>query len=492
MTGVGRRWLVVVGIAVTVLALAATLRWAVAPEALTPVSPSEQPTTTKQAPRGWKFETALLTPSDPNVLGRDLRAALPLPDGGWLLSIDDRPLRCLAFDSWSCGQLVKSPTTLVRLDTRGAVLGERSGAPAIHRGEVFSSRRVAVIQYGSLYAIDLDTLATVATLATSNVQMTRAGDRLYTWETYRREPGATDLVERDPATFAEIARYPQLTLDGLFGDPIVLPDHNAIAFTESVGVERFAVRVLPLDPTRPTDAPWLAGACGVERVADGRVAIWRGINCTNDDTDRILELRTTADGRVLASAPSGYASYWGASVLLIDGDHLIDPITGTSMPDVPGWPVAVSDSRAITRLGNGGVALLRLEPVAGAARSAPAVVAQATCTWPDFAHVAIARVEHIRCAELLPAAGARRVVMSLGRQPSATSLSVDGVDVDQDRRVVTIHYTQSTTSRWAGSTAQVAIVELPEAITGEWLVWLVTPGGPRGYGTGPAFQITLP
>ena len=481
----------VVCLLVTV-ALLAVLGRDIAPHAVVPVPPSATPAAAKQAQREWRFESAALMPTDPNIIGRDLRAALLLPDGGWLLSVDDRTPRCLAFDSWSCGMLVKSGTTLVRLDANGAVVAQRKDALAIYRGEVFASRRVAVVQYGSLYAIDLETLATVGSLPTPNLWMTRAGDRLYTWETYRRESGATDLVERDPATFAELARYPQITLDGLFGDPIVLPDHNAFAYTESVGVERFAVRVLPLDPTRPTDAPWLTGACGVERVAEGRVAVSRGIHCTNGDTDRILELRATADGRLLASAQGGYTSRWGASVLLVDGDHLIDPVTGTRMPDVPGWPVAVSDSRAITRLGDGGVALLRLAPAAAVARSRPAIVGQATCTWPDFAHVAIARAEDIRCAELVPVAGARRVVLSLGRQPSATSLSIEGVDVDQDRRVVTIHYTQSTTSRWAGATAQVAIMELPEAISGEWLVWLVTPGATPGYGTGPAFQITLP
>jgi len=350
---------------------------------------------------------------------------------------------------------------------------------------------VAIIQYGSLYAIDLDTLATVASLPMPNLWMTRAGDRLYTWETYRREPGATDLVERDPATFAELARYPQITLDGLVGDPIVIPEHNAFAYTESAGVERFAVRVLPLDPTRPTDAPWLAGACRVDRVADERVTVSRGISCTNDD-GRMLELRATIDGRVLASTQSGYASYWGASVLLVDGDHLIDPITGASMPDVPGWPVAVSDTRAITRLGDGGFGLLRLDGTHGSLPTGPVVVAQATCPWPDFAHVALALANNVRCPELLAAAGARRLVVSLGRQPTATSLIVDSLDVDPSRKVLTIHLTQSTASPWAGPTAQVAIVEAPVVVTGEWLVWLVQDGGPSGYATGPAFVVEFP
>lgn len=462
-----------------------------APDTLTPIVPTASPPASKQAAREWQFERAALVPVDPNVVGRDLRAALPLPDGGWLLNVEDRPLRCLAFDSWSCHMLVKGGTTLVRLDPSGAVIAERTGALAIYRGEVFASRRVAVVSYGSLYAIDIDTLATVATLPDPNLEMTRSGDRLFTWETYRRVAGATDLVERDPATFAEIARYPHLTLDGLIGEPIAMPEHNAFAYTESVGVERFGVRVLPLDPARPTDVPWLAGTCGVQRVADARVAISRGVSCTNDD-ERGLELRATADGRVLATTSTGYASYWGASVLLVDGDRLIDPITGASMPDVPGWPVAVADSRAITRLGDGGVALLRLDVSSTTVRSTPVIAAQATCAWPDFAHVAIAAAENIRCPELLPAAGARRLVVSLGRQPTATSLIVDSLDVDRSRRILTIQYTQSTTSRWAGPTAQAAIVEVPEEVTGEWLVWLVTDGMRPGYTGGPAFTATFP
>jgi hypothetical protein len=342
-----------------------------------------------------------------------------------------------------------------------------------------------------VYAIDTDTLATVATFPASNVWMTRAGDRLYTWETYRGTAGATDLVERDPTTFAELARYPQITLDDLTGDPIVAPEHNSFAYTANMGSDRFAVRVLALDPARPTDLPWIGDACGVDRVADGRVAISRGPLCASADQDRLLELRDI-DGHILASAQGGYVSYWGASSLLVDGERLIDPSTGARMPSVPGWAVAVADGRAITRLGDGGVALLRLDAAPTTAPRTPVLVAEMACSWPDFPHAAPANIANIGCPDLRSAAGPRRIVLSPGRQPTATSLSIAAVEVDAGRRVVTIRYAESVTSRYAGDTAQVAIVELPDSVTGEWLVWLVTDGGRPDYSVGPAFPITLP
>jgi hypothetical protein len=455
------------------------------------VTPTATPEPSEQAARDWRFERSVLAPADPNVVGGDLRAALALPDGGWLLSVDARPRRCLAFDSWSCGMLSHVASTLVRLDANGTVLAERTGAPAIYRGEVFASRHVAVVQFGGLYAIDTDTLATVATFPASNVWMTRAGDRLYTWETYRGTAGATDLVERDPTTFAELARYPQITLDDLTGDPIVAPEHNSFAYTANMGSDRFAVRVLALDPARPTDLPWLGDACGLDRVADGRVAISRGPLCASADQDRLLELRDI-DGHILASAQGGYVSYWGASSLLVDGERLIDPSTGARMPSVPGWAVAVADGRAITRLGDGGVALLRLDAAPTTAPRTPVLVAEMACSWPDFPHAAPANIANIGCPDLRSAAGPRRIILSPGRQPTATSLSIAAVEVDAGRRVVTIRYAESVTSRYAGDTAQVAIVELPDSVTGEWLVWLVTDGGRPDYSVGPAFPITLP
>lgn len=261
-------------------------------------TPSPELTVTKQAVLDWRFESSVLSTADANGVGREVRAALPLTDGGWLLSVGDRSLRCLVFDSGSCGGLRHpSSISLIRLDAKGAIAAERVGAPDIFRGEVFLSSHVAVIQYGALQAIDLDTLATVATLPSPNVAMTRGAERLYTWEYYRREPGATELVERDPATFAEIARYPHITLDGLSGGAVVLRDYNAVAYTTALGPDHFGVRVLPLDPARPSDVPWLADACGIERVADGRVTVSRGAACSNED-DRLLELRDALDGRL--------------------------------------------------------------------------------------------------------------------------------------------------------------------------------------------------
>jgi hypothetical protein len=488
-----RRTRLIVGLGAVLFAGILALAGALTRIEVTPAPPVPGPSPTKQAARDWLFAASALTPSDPNVMGRDMRAALPLPDGGWLLSVDDRPVRCLAFDSWSCRMLVHNANTLVRLDAQGQVLAERPGALAIYQGEVFASRHIAVVQFGSLYAIDTDTLATVATLPTANIEMTRAGDRLYTWENYRRAPGATDLVERDPATLAELSRYPDITLDGLIGGAVALPEHSAFAYTWPAGADRYAVRVLPLDPTRPADAPWLANACGLERVADARVALSRGPRCASDDQDRLLELRDTRDGRVLAAAQGAFVSHWGGSALIVDGDQLIDPSTGVAVPDVPGWAVAVSDGQAISRLGDGGVALFRLAPVSTPERTPAQVVLQTACAWPDFAHVAVAQAENLQCPELQSAAGSRRIVLSSGRQPTLSSMIINSIDANASRRVITVHYAQPVTSRWAGPTAQVAVVELPASLSGTWLVWLLPDGAPPAfYAGGAAFEVLLP
>ena len=122
----------------------------------------------------------------------------------------------------------------------------------------------------------------------------------------------------------------------------------------------------------------------------------------------MLELRDT-DGRLLASAQSGYLSYWGASSLVVDGDRLIDPMTGNRIPSVPGWAVAVADSRAIVRLGDGGAALLRLDATPATSASTPLLVGLMACAWPDFAHAASAKAENIGCPDLRSAAGPHRI-----------------------------------------------------------------------------------
>jgi hypothetical protein len=189
------------------------------------------------------------------------------------------------------------------------------------------------------------------------------------------------------------------------------------------------------------------------------VALSRGPRCASDDQDRLLELRDTRDGRVLAAAQGGFVSRWGASVLVVDGDKLIDPGSGVALPDVPGWAVAVSDGQAISRLGDGGVALFRLAPVSTPERTPARVVAQMPCAWPDFAHVAVAQADNLRCPDLQSAAGGRRIALSPGRQPTLSSMTINSIDTNASRRVITVHYAQSVTSRWAGPTAQVAVSE---------------------------------
>jgi hypothetical protein len=300
-------------------------------------------------------------------------------------------------------------------------------------------------------------------------------------------------VERDPTTFAEIRRYPHITLDGLFVGGIVLPDYNAFAYGTLVGPDRFGVRTLPLDPSRPSEVPWLAGACLVDRVADGRAAISRGTTCSNEETQRLLELRDAHDGRLLASVRDGYVSAWAATRLIVAGDRLIDPLSGEEMPEVPGWVVTATGSRAITRLGDGGAALMRLDTAPAPRSLGVDVVAQATCTWPDFAHVAPADLANIRCSELTAAAGPHRLVVSPGRQPTAATLTINSLEMDPTRRVITIHYAQTATSHWAGPTAEVAILAVPQELTGEWLVWTVTDQEtPSDYAKGGLFDVRLP
>jgi hypothetical protein len=270
---------------------------------------------------------------------------------------------------------------------------------------------------------------------------------------------------------------------------MVLPDYNAFAYRTSLGVDRFEARVLPLDPAQPSGVPWLAGACGLDRVADGRAAVSRGVTCSNAETQQLLELRDARDGRVLVSAQGAYVS---ASSLVVSGDRLIDPQSGEEMPDVPGWVVGATGGRAITRLGDGGAALLRLDAAPAPQVSSPIVVAQATCTWPDFAHVAIAKAANIGCQDLKSAADAHRLVLSPGRQPTASSLTLNSLEVDARRRLITIRYVQNVTSRWAGPTAQAAVVGVPEKVTGDWLVWLVPDGEASGYSNGVVFGIRLP
>jgi hypothetical protein len=283
-----------------------------------------------------------------------------------------------------------------------------------------------------------------------------------------------------------------ITLDGLSGDAIVIPPHNAVAYTWNDGNERSEVRIVPLDTSGPPDLPWVAGACWLERVAEDRVVLARGTTCVTSEVSATLELRDATDGRMIRSSPTAGVSSWLASTLIVDGDRLVDPVSGRFLPQVPGWPVGIDGDRAITRLGDGGAALLRLAGVGIAAHSDPVVVARATCAWPDFPRVATARAENIGCPELRPAAGGHRLVVSPGRAPASKLFDILSIDVMTSEHVLTIHYRQDPTSRYAGATAEAAVVDVPEDVEGDWLVWMMPVDAGRTYSGGPAFTVTFP
>jgi hypothetical protein len=144
-------------------------------------------------------------------------------------------------------------------------------------------------------------------------------------------------------------------------------------------------------------------------------------------------------------------------------------------------------------LGNGGAAVLRR----GAGRSSEheagfTEIAEGACPAIDFTRVQLAD-RHVDCPPLAAAAGARRVIVSIGKLPGIDRFDITAMAADPSTRRLTIRVrVGEPRSQTLPKSAPAKVVEFPESLRGRWLVGLEPdPQIPRPFGFWTAFAIDL-
>jgi hypothetical protein len=130
-------------------------------------------------------------------------------------------------------------------------------------------------------------------------------------------------------------------------------------------------------------------------------------------------------------------------------------------------------------LADGGAAILERRPVTPAPREISFItVATGSCSAYEFARAMRADSSSLTCADLTQATGPRRLLVATGRaayQPA--SFSITGVLADAASRVIDVTYRPVGRRSGIAEPSPAAVIELGEALSGEWLVRLAPEGG---------------
>ncbi len=488
--------------------LARAVALALAAAACTSVQPlpSASPSPTVLIPTVWRFERTLLRPADPNAYENVLADLVPLRDGGWVAVQLRRPFRFPPSGAFGA-QLVRQDGLVLRLDPSGTVIArEHASEPlGIERLIVFEDAGVVVgqggtVRNGGTHGLDLLTLDG---LWTTDASCVAAGGHCFTYRTDARH-GSTAIEQHDPRSFDLRSLFPELRMDSAQQPPLVVPERNLFASRRHGRLSGDYV-ISPLDPARPIDVPWLdrlREACELSIAGPDRIVVgYYFPGCANEATRGRWELTALSSGRVVARYDDYDRPIWTTV-----GGHdyvggntpgsILDPRDGTFGPILPARPLAVDWERGVAAvsLGNGGAAVLRR----AAARSderplAFTTIGSGRCGTIDVTRVQIAD-DRIPCPALRDLGGPHRLLLSTGKAPAVEGFAVVAMRIDEATRRITIAYRLDTVrSPYAGTTAPVTVIELPEAVSGSWLVGLeAEPGARSAYGGNTAWAIDLP
>jgi hypothetical protein len=441
----------------------------------------------------WRFAGTLLPPSDPNSYANVILDIEPLEDGGWIVVQDLAPNRRLPSGGPSGGPFIPARGTVLRLNSAGAVVARQSDLGSFSTHVVlFKDSGVVVAEGAGTRGLDIRTLDT---LWTTDAECVAVADRCYAYQPNTTSPPGT-FEERDPRTFSLIRSLPHIKV-GQLTTPMILSNWN-LAVVPSKSPDHW-FDFFALDPGSPITLPWidrLRGARSIGLVSGDRAIVsYEGWASGRFPAN---ELTDVATGRVIARYEDRLAMVSTLAATFLTGPtvgELLDPRDSSLGLTLPTLPLYVSFEKGIVvlPLGNGGAAVLRRD----AGRSSEhdvgfTEIAEGACPAIDFTRAQLADGT-ADCPGLAAAAGARRVLVSTGRGRDIDRFDITGVKADEATRRLTIRVgVGEPRSQSLPQSAPAKVVELPESLSGRWLVGLEPdPQIPRPFGFWTAFAIDL-
>lgn len=441
----------------------------------------------------WRFTQTLLTPSNPNVNANALLDIEPLAGGGWVVVQDRAPSRRLPSAGFARNGLSNDAGgTVLRLDASGAIAA-RQVDDAFTPTHIVLFERPGVVVAEGFGTRGLD-LGTLDTLWSSDAECVAVGERCYA---YRPQvlppPGA--LEEREPRTFTVTRPFAHVQI-GMLTTPMVLPDRN-LAIVRSSAPDR-SFDFFALDPSAPIALPWLDQLKRAKSIAllsaDRMLVSYEGWGLGRFPKSELVDV---ASGHVISTF-DWLPVFANRTVTYMQGRTPLqvldqrDASTGPLLPTVPLY-VNLESGVIVVPLGNGGAAVLRREAAYGPEYEVPInKIAESSCGAIDFTRVQLADGT-ADCPSLAGSAGARRILVSIGRERDTDRFEITRISVDEAARRLTIGVrVGEARSNGYAQAAPTQVIELPEAIRGTWLVGLEPePATPRPFGFLTAFAIDL-
>jgi hypothetical protein len=455
--------------------------------------PAGSPDSVDPARAIWRFAGTLLLPADANSYTNVLLDIEPLKDGGWI-AIQDRVARRRLPTGGFGGPFIPTRGTVVRLDSSGTIVARQSDSESFTPTHLvlFEASEVVVAEGSGTRGLDLRTLDT---LWTTDAECVAVADHCYAYQPFTTSPPGT-FEARDPRTFSLVRSLPHIKV-GQLTTPMILSNWNLAVVPSKSSDHRFDF--FALDPGASITLPWIDRLKEAKSIvllpADRALVSYEGW-----ETGRYpaTELTDVATGRVIARYEDRLPVFANDSATYLIGPtvtQVVDPRDGSLGPSLPTVALYVSFEKGIVvvPLGNGGAAVLRRDAGRGTEHPVTfAKIGEGTCPAIDFTRVQLADGT-ADCAVLAGAAGARRLLVSTGKERDISQFEITGLTADEATRRLTIRVrVGEPRSRSAAQSAPAQVVELPQSLTGRWLVGLEPdPQIPRPFGFRTAFAIDL-
>lgn len=220
-------------------------------------------------------------------------------------------------------------------------------------------------------------------------------------------------------------------------------DRHSRIRVEAVGAGS-VVRVLSPGPTAPIALPWIDRLRQAKSIGlpspDRALVSYEGWAHGSFPKSKLVQLPT---GHVITAFSDWLPVFANRSVTYLQGPaplQVLDPRDASASPVLPTLPLYVSleSGIVVVPLGNGGAAVLRREPASGSVYAVPVTkIAEGSCAAIDFTRVQLADGT-ADCADLASAAGARRILVSIGRERDTDTFEITRISVDEAARRLTI------------------------------------------------------
>ena len=442
----------------------------------------------------WRFAGTLLLPADSDSYANVILDIEPLKDGGWIVVQDRAPSRRLPHPGPGIA-FKPAGGTVVRLDSNGTVVARQSDPGSFSPTHVvlFEDAGVVIAEGSGTRGLDLRTLDT---LWATDAECIAVADRCYAYQPFTMSPPGT-FEERDPRTFALIRSLPHIKV-GQLTTPMILNDWNLVVVPSKSSDHWFDF--FSLDPAARITLPWIDRLRGARSIrllsADRAIVSYEGW-----DNGRFpaSELTDVSSGRVIARYEDRLSVVATAAATFLTGaavTEVLDPRDSSHGLDLPTLPLYVSFEKGIVvvPLGNGGAAVLQREP--GRSSEHPVIstlIAERACPAIDFTRVQLAD-RTADCPALAAARGTRRILVSTGKLPGIDRFEITGITADEATRRLAIRVrVGEPRSQSPASNAPAQVIQLPESLSGHWLVGLEPdPLTPRPFGFWTAFAIDVP